>query len=80
MCSWCLTIHRGCDVNLFTAETQFERNKTYGDYICNDLNCSLYVRGIMKSEACQMRENIDIKAKIARLNANIGKFFQAVCW
>lgn len=78
MCSWCLTLHRGSGVNLFTAETKLDRNKIYGDYICNDLNCSFYVRGIMKPDACQMRENISIESKIARLHANIEKFFQVV--
>lgn len=78
MCSWCLTIHRGCGVNLFTAHVGDNRDKLYGDYLCNDLGCSAYVRGTEKLEACQMRETISLDMKIARLRANVERFYRAI--
>lgn len=78
MCSWCLTIHRGCGVNLFTAQVGDNRDKLYGDYMCNDLKCSAYVRGTEKLEACQMRETISLDKKIERLRANVERFYRAI--
>ncbi len=78
MCSWCLTVHRGGGVNLFTAQNTSDRNKTYGDYICNDLQCSLYIRNIKSADACQMREHVDVEFKIRRLQGNIKKFMKQV--
>ncbi|MHC1700783.1 MAG: FBP domain-containing protein [Humidesulfovibrio sp.] len=78
MCSWCLTIHRGCGVNLFTAQVGDNRDKLYGDYMCNDLKCSAYVRGTEKLEACQMRETISLDKKIERLHVNVERFFRAI--
>lgn len=53
MCSLCMTVHNGQGVNLFTVKA---KNRTIGEYICSDLSCGLYIRGILKSSACQMRE------------------------
>ncbi|MBU1041100.1 MAG: FBP domain-containing protein [Proteobacteria bacterium] len=78
MCSWCLTVHQGSNVNLFTAQVGDNRDKLYGDYMCNDLKCSAYVRGTAKLEACQMRETISLDMKIVRLRANVERFYRAI--
>jgi hypothetical protein len=78
MCSWCLTVHRGCGVNLFTSATAYDKNKIIGEYVCSNLNCSLYISGLLVPDACQMRENIGMDAKKERLRANVGKFFDMI--
>lgn len=78
MCSWCLTVHRGCGVNLFSGQTEYNKNTHIGEYVCSNLNCSLYIRGILKADACQMRESLGTDEKAKRLQANVRSFFDMI--
>ncbi len=74
MCSWCLTLHFSSGVKLFTYKIP-NSNITIGDYICADLQCSLYLRGIKKTGISPMQETLSIEEKIERCRRNIEKFF-----
>lgn len=74
MCSWCYTLNIASGVRLFTY--QIPKTKiTIGDYLCADLQCSLYLRGIKKTDITQMRESLSVSEKIQRCKSNIEKFF-----
>lgn len=78
MCSWCMSIHRGGGVTLFAAEKSRDKNRIHGEYVCANLGCGDYVRGTRKPDGCQMNENLDHEAAIARLRGNVERFFRAV--
>lgn len=78
MCSWCMSIHSGGGVTLFSAEKAADKNRIRGEYVCTNLQCSAYVRGSAKPDGCQMNENIDREARIARLRDNVERFFRAI--
>lgn len=74
LCSWCMTVHRGGGVTLFTAATH-QTHRVQGVYVCADLQCSAYIRGRKRPAGCQMRETISQERRIARLGNNIERFF-----
>lgn len=77
MCSWCHTLHTSSGVKLFSY--RIPKSKiTIGDYICADLQCSLYIRGIKKTNISQMPENISLEKKIQRCRKNIEYFFSII--
>lgn len=39
--------------------------------LCADLGCSLYVRGLLKTECVQMAETMSQEEKLGRLNDNV---------
>lgn len=73
MCNLCMTVHGSRGVVLFTVKVA-NQDASYGTYICADLQCSLYVRGLKPLSPNQMRETISIEAKVARLKRNLEKF------
>lgn len=74
MCSICHTLHIGSNISLFTYSIIRPRYRTFGEYICSNLNCSLYVKEVLKSEAVQMAEDISIEDKLNRLAVNLEHF------
>lgn len=74
LCSWCMTVHRGGGVTLFTAATH-QPHRVQGVYVCADLQCSAYIRGKKRPAGCQMRETISQAKRMARLRYNIERFF-----
>ncbi|SNS19010.1 FBP C-terminal treble-clef zinc-finger [Humidesulfovibrio mexicanus] len=78
LCSWCLTTHQGCGVNLFTAQIGDNAARVHGDYVCNDLRCSAYVRGLLRTGVGQMRETITVGERVARLRTNVERFIRSV--
>ena len=82
MCSICLTVHASSGVSLFTAPragVAGREGNTVGTYICTDLQCSRYVRGILVPEAIHsLGETIDQTAKIDRLREKIDQFTSKV--
>ncbi|NYI69641.1 hypothetical protein GGQ54_000201 [Naumannella cuiyingiana] len=82
MCSLCLTVHPMADVALFAARRSGpggRRGDTVGTYICANLRCPLYVRGVLTSEAARpMGETLSVEAKIIRLRANVDRFVDRV--
>lgn len=77
MCSWCMTVHQGGGVALFTAEAS-GTHRIHGVYVCANLQCSAYVRGSKRPNGCQMRETIGREQRIARLRSNMERFFRLV--
>lgn len=81
MCSMCLTIHSG-GVSLMVAPKAGKAGKqgnSVGAYICGDLACSLYVRGLKDAGAgARLHETITEEEKIQRTVANMAAFFAKV--
>jgi hypothetical protein len=82
MCSLCLTTHAGGGVALMTARRTGEAGRqgnTVGQYLCTDLACSLYARGILHpASGSGYDETISVEDKIARTQANLTAFINKV--
>ncbi|MEQ4724683.1 FBP domain-containing protein [Nonomuraea sp. B19D2] len=82
MCSLCLTTHTSGGVALMTARRTGEAGRqgnSVGQYLCTDLDCSLYVRG--KKEAAGdgvVDESLTPTEKVARTRANLSSFLDKV--
>jgi hypothetical protein len=76
MCSWCYTLNIASRVRLFTYRVP-NTNRTIGDYLCADLECSLYLRNL-KKPLTQMQETLTMNDKIKRCKKNIEKFFAII--
>ncbi|WP_217251246.1 FBP domain-containing protein [Streptomyces sp. AC602_WCS936] len=81
MCSMCLTTHSG-GVSLMVAPKAGkagQQGNSVGAYICGDLACSLYVRGIREPDAgARLHETITLEEKILRTVANVAAFVDRV--
>jgi hypothetical protein len=81
MCSMCLTTHGG-NVSLMVAPKAGKPGKqgnSVGAYLCDDLACSLYVRG--KKDAgvgARLHETLTVAEKIERTVANVAAFVAKV--
>jgi hypothetical protein len=81
MCSMCMTTHTG-GVSLMTAPKAGkagQQGNSVGAYICNDLACSLYVRG--KKDAgvgARLTESLTLEEKIQRTVTNLTAFIAKV--
>jgi hypothetical protein len=81
MCSVCLTTHSG-GVSLMVAPKAGragQQGNSVGAYLCDDLACSLYVRG--KRDAgigARLHETITLEEKIRRTVANLAAFVAKV--
>jgi FBP C-terminal treble-clef zinc-finger len=82
MCSICLTVHAASGVTHFVAAKAGAAGRagnSVGNYICADLQCSRYVRGVLRSEAAStMEESLDPAEKILRLRARLEGFTRSV--
>ncbi|MFD8308655.1 FBP domain-containing protein [Streptomyces sp. NPDC059690] len=81
MCSICLTVHSG-GVSLMVAPKAGkagQQGNSVGAYLCDDLACSLYVRGRKDADAgARMHETITLEEKIRRTVANLAAFVAKV--
>ncbi|MFC6593627.1 FBP domain-containing protein [Kitasatospora paranensis] len=81
MCSICVTTHTG-GVSLMVAPKAGragQQGNSVGLYLCSDLSCSLYVRGIKDAGAgARLHETITPEEKIQRTVANIAAFVAKV--
>ncbi|NGO76031.1 FBP domain-containing protein [Streptomyces sp. YC504] len=81
MCSICLTTKDG-GVSLMVAPRAGKAGKqgdSVGVYVCTDLDCSLYTRGIKRVEGVlKMTETLTVDEKIARTVANVEAFLAKV--
>ena len=81
MCSICLTTHTG-GVSLMVAAKAGKEGKqgnTVGTYLCADLACSLYLRGIKElPPGDRLKESLTVPEKIARTTANLTAFLAKV--
>lgn len=82
MCALCLTTRPGGGVSLMSAPRAGDaatRLNTIGTYICNDLACSLYLRGMRSpGRGTPARETIDVRGSVYRLRANLASFLSRV--
>ncbi|MDN3354385.1 FBP domain-containing protein [Actinomadura sp. DC4] len=82
MCSLCLTTRTSGSVALMTARRTGEAGRqgnTVGRYLCTDLACSLYTRGVKESAAGgDVDETLPVEEKIARTRANLTAFIDKV--
>jgi hypothetical protein len=81
MCSMCLTGHTG-GVSLMVAPRAGragQQGNSVGAYMCDDLACSLYVRG--KKDAgpgARLHETLTVDEKIRRTVTNVAAFVAKV--
>lgn len=78
MCSICLTTRTGGGVALMTARRTGEAGRqgnSIGQYLCTDLQCSLFVRGIKASAVGHdLEESLDSAGRIERATTNLASF------
>jgi hypothetical protein len=80
LCNICYSAHPLADVALFAARKSGAAGRagnTVGTYVCGDLACSLYVRGLRELELPQ-GEMISTEARIARLEQRLAAFVDRV--
>ncbi|MFK4089390.1 FBP domain-containing protein [Kribbella sp. NPDC020789] len=80
LCDLCFTAHQVTDVALFAARragTAGREGNTVGTYICADLACSLYLRGLRDVEVPQ-GETIAPELRIERLSSRLETFVSRV--
>jgi hypothetical protein len=82
MCSICLTTRTGGGVALMTARRTGEAGRqgnSIGQYLCTDLQCSLFVRAILTSAVGgDLDESLAVFDRVARANANLNTFLDRV--
>ncbi|WP_328784498.1 FBP domain-containing protein [Streptomyces canus] len=81
MCSLCLTTHSG-GVSLMVARRAGkagQQGNSVGAYMCDDLSCSLYVRGKKDAGAgARLHETLTLDEKIRRTVTNLAAFVAKV--
>ncbi|MGW7366086.1 FBP domain-containing protein [Streptomyces sp. NPDC054841] len=82
MCSLCLTTHPGDGVSLMTARKAGRAGRegnSVGAYMCTDLACSLYVRGIkVPVPGGRFQESLTVDEQIERTRNNLFGFLDQV--
>ena len=79
MCSLCRTTHGQRGIASFSYKSRHTTGyHTLTDMFCANLQCSLYVRGILTPEMSTFFETIPAERKIERLHEGIGRFLTAI--
>ena len=82
MCSLCLTTRTAGGVTLMTARRAGpagRQGNSVGQYLCTDLACSLYARGLRAPAAgADLDESLSADEKVTRMLANLGTFLDQV--
>ncbi len=81
MCALCLTTHSTSDMALMVAPlagAAGRKGNTVGTYLCANLACSLYARGIKRPDRAQPTETLATEQKVARLVDNLDTFVRRV--
>ena len=82
VCSLCISVHAGSGVSLLTARragAAGRQGNSVGTYMCADLACSLYLRGLKKSAlVSRPDESLTLDEQIARTRANVERFVDQV--
>ncbi|MCP2322633.1 hypothetical protein HDA40_001140 [Hamadaea flava] len=82
MCSLCLTTHPGNGVSLMTARkagVAGRQGNSVGVYICTDLACSLYVRGLKKPHTGgRLDETLSVDEQVERLRGKLDGFLAKI--
>ena len=75
MCSICRTVHGPRGIAHFTYRSRDGAgHNTLTDTFCGNLQCSLYVRGLLRPDIMQLHETISVERKIERLRTGIDRF------
>ncbi|MGA5441675.1 FBP domain-containing protein [Streptomyces griseoincarnatus] len=78
MCSLCLTTHPRGGVALMTARKSGPAGRegnSVGAYMCTDLACSLYLRGLKEPETgARFEESLTLEEQIGRTRSNLFAF------
>jgi hypothetical protein len=80
LCDLCHTAHQVTDVALFAARRTGpagRKGDTVGTYICADLACSLYLRGLRELEVPQ-GDTVAPEIRVERLGARLATFVDRV--
>jgi FBP C-terminal treble-clef zinc-finger len=82
MCSLCLTVHAASGVSLFTAALAGSGRRdgnSAGTYMCDNLQCSRYVRGELKSDALIVpNETLALEVRLERLRSKLDPFIEKI--
>ncbi len=79
MCSICRTCHGMRGIANFTYRSQrTDSYNTWTDTFCGDLQCSLYVRGLLNSDVSQFYETITVERKVARLQEGVERLLATI--
>ncbi|HEX8971744.1 FBP domain-containing protein [Oryzihumus sp.] len=81
LCNLCWSAHKPSDVVLFVAPragSAGREGNTVGTYICADLACSLYVRGLRPLELPQGESMVEPAERARRLTDRLGAFVDRV--
>ncbi len=82
VCSLCVTAHSGSGVALLVARKagpSGREGNTVGAYMCADLACSLYVRGLKRTQLAQrLTETLTLDEQIDRTRTNLDAFLSQV--
>jgi hypothetical protein len=82
VCSICITAHSGSGVALLVARRAGPAGRegnTVGAYICADLACSLYVRGLRRTQLAQrLTETLTLDEQIDRTRTNLDVFLDQI--
>lgn len=75
MCSICRTVHGPRGVASFTYRSRRGIGyNTLTDTFCGNLQCSLYVRGLLSPDTAQFHETISVDRKVERLLTGVDRF------
>jgi len=78
MCALCLTVGEAALMVAPRAGKPGRNGSSVGTYVCADLACSLYVRGIRRPARAQPPETLTTEQRVARLESNLGVFLARV--
>jgi hypothetical protein len=82
MCTICQTTHPGSGVALLTAPKAGPSGRlgnSVGTYMCSDLACSLYVRGVKAApRGGRLKESLSLEGQIERTRASLFAFMDRV--
>jgi hypothetical protein len=83
ICQICLTGHAASGVSLLVAPLTGPRGRqgnSVGTYICADLACPLYVRGLRRPKLRSVRyeESLTVDERLARMSDNLDRFVARV--
>ena len=78
MCALCRSVRTSADIDLFVAPKAGGRGRagdSVGTYICSDLACSYYVRGLRPLDLPQ-GERLPVERRVELLRERVGAFVQ----
>jgi hypothetical protein len=75
MCSWCHHVYRSRGTAMFSTRVAgSDGRRRIGNYICQNLDCSLRVRNLASDPPTYLPETIELRHKIWRLQTNVTSF------